>query len=99
MARASPFWLSPIGLRNSSSRNSPGCGFCFAMVAHITLRLLGETGRVMAGHSRPQDGVAVARLRPAIHVLGLPRRRKTWMPGTSPGMTWRDLYSDIRMHG
>jgi hypothetical protein len=20
------------------------------------------------------------------------KRRKTWMPGTSPGMTWRDWY-------
>src|SRR5882757_8133642 len=27
-ARANPFWLRPIGLRNSSSRISPGCGFC-----------------------------------------------------------------------
>src|SRR5437868_7394730 len=25
-ARARPFWLRPIGLRNSSSRISPGCG-------------------------------------------------------------------------
>src|SRR5262245_39725309 len=40
----------------------------------------------MAGHSRPKDGVASARLCPAIHVLLL-RRRRTWMPGTSPGMT------------
>src|SRR6185312_7111256 len=26
MARAIAFWLSPIGLRNSSARISPGCG-------------------------------------------------------------------------
>src|SRR5205085_8373582 len=26
-AHASPFWLRTIGLRNSSSRISPGCGF------------------------------------------------------------------------
>jgi hypothetical protein len=29
----------------------------------------------------------MAGLVPAIHVLGFNRRRKTWMPGTSPGMT------------
>ena len=40
---------------------------------------------VMAGHSRPKDGVASARLCPAIHVFS--GYRKTWMPGTSPGMT------------
>ena len=39
---------------------------------------------VMAGHSRPKDGVASARLCPAIHVLLV---QKTWMPGTRPGMT------------
>jgi hypothetical protein len=41
---------------------------------------------VMAGHSRPKDGVASARLCPAIHVF-LSGRTKTWMPGTRPGMT------------
>jgi hypothetical protein len=40
----------------------------------------------MAGHSRSKNGVAYARLCPAIHVLGL-LRSKTWMPGTRPGMT------------
>jgi len=41
---------------------------------------------VMAGHGRPKDGVASARLCPAIHdFLGV--APKTWMPGTSPGMT------------
>ena len=39
----------------------------------------------MAGHSRRKDGVAFARLRPAIHVF-LPDL-KTWLPGTRPGMT------------
>jgi len=29
----------------------------------------------MAGHSRPKDGVASARLRPAIHVFGRQERR------------------------
>jgi hypothetical protein len=31
---------------------------------------------VMAGHSRPKDGVASARLCPAIQVLILPKQRK-----------------------
>jgi len=39
----------------------------------------------MAEHSRSQNGVASARLCPAIHVL-FPLT-KTWMPGTRPGMT------------
>jgi hypothetical protein len=43
--------------------------------------------RVMAGHSRPKDGVAFARLCPAIHVLLSGVTIKAWMPGTSPGMT------------
>src|SRR5438105_250892 len=38
----------------------------------------------MAGHSRPEDGVASARLCPAIHVFTAAQR--TWMPGR-PGMT------------
>ena len=42
----------------------------------------------MAGHSRPKDGVASARLCPG-H-LRLDAQRKTWMPATSAGMTWRD---------
>jgi hypothetical protein len=42
---------------------------------------------VMAGHSRPKDGVASARLCPAIHVFLAAAPVKTWMPGTSPGMT------------
>jgi hypothetical protein len=41
----------------------------------------------MAGHSRPKDGVASARLCPAIHVFARQGARKTWMPGTRPGMT------------
>jgi hypothetical protein len=40
----------------------------------------------MAGHSRPKDGVASARLSPAIHVF-LIDAAKSWMPGTSLGMT------------
>src|SRR5450756_673430 len=38
---------------------------------------------VMARHSRLKDGVASARLCPAIHVFS----SKAWMPGTRPGMT------------
>jgi hypothetical protein len=36
----------------------------------------------MAGHSRPKDGVASARLCPAIHVFRLWPQGKTWMPGS-----------------
>jgi hypothetical protein len=56
---------------------------------------------VMAGHSRPKDGVlspayvpaihvfalVMAGLVPAIHVFSLWQGGKTWMPGTRPGMT------------
>jgi hypothetical protein len=38
----------------------------------------------MAGSSRTKDGVATARLCPAIHVFCA---AKTWMPDTRPGMT------------
>jgi hypothetical protein len=44
---------------------------------------------VMAGHSRPEDGVASLAYVPAIHAL-LSKGRKTWMPGTRPGMTGMD---------
>jgi hypothetical protein len=33
------------------------------------------------------DNVVMAGLVPAIHVFTLGERRKTWMPGTRPGMT------------
>jgi hypothetical protein len=39
---------------------------------------------VMAGHSRPKDGVASLAYVPAIHAL---LRRQAWMPATSAGMT------------
>jgi hypothetical protein len=39
---------------------------------------------VMAGPSRPNDGVASARLCPAIHVFARDEFVKTWMPGTRP---------------
>jgi hypothetical protein len=39
----------------------------------------------MAGHSRPKDCVASLAYVPAIHVLL--DAKKTWMPGTRPGMT------------
>jgi hypothetical protein len=51
------------------------------------MRNTGNVGVVMAGHSRLKDGVASARLRPAIHVFFRALLQKTWMPGTSPGMT------------
>src|SRR5690349_16050540 len=41
---------------------------------------------VMAGLSRPKDGVTSARLCPG-HPRLYSRRPKTWMPGTRPGMT------------
>jgi hypothetical protein len=41
----------------------------------------------MAGHSRPKDGVASLAYVPAIHVFDKREGRKTWMPGTRPGMT------------
>jgi hypothetical protein len=54
--------------------------------------LLAMTIHVMAGHSRPKDGVASARLCPAIHVLRAVIQKKTWMPGTRPGMTMSSRY-------
>ena len=41
---------------------------------------------VMAGHSRPKDGVASLAYVPAIHVF-FSTERKAWMPATSAGMT------------
>ena len=41
----------------------------------------------MAGHSRPKDGVASARLCPGHPRLFDLGSAKTWIPGTSPGMT------------
>ena len=46
-----------------------------------------KPGVVMAGLSRPKDGVASAHLRRAIHVFFRALLQKAWMPGTSPGMT------------
>jgi hypothetical protein len=42
---------------------------------------------VMAGHSRPKDGVASLAYVPAIHALLC---GEAWMPGTRPGMTTDD---------
>jgi hypothetical protein len=41
----------------------------------------------MAGLSRLKDGVAYARLCPAIHVFFAAEFLRTWMPGIKPGMT------------
>jgi hypothetical protein len=51
----------------------------------------------MAGHSRPKDGVASLAYVPAIHVfLSVVEKegRKTWMPGTRPGMTAEFVAAD-----
>src|SRR5712692_9899198 len=42
---------------------------------------------VRAGHSRPKDGVASARLSPAIHVFLAAPVFKTWMPGIADKFT------------
>jgi hypothetical protein len=42
---------------------------------------------VMAGHSRLKDGVAYARLCPAIHVFLELNAAKTWMPGIADKFT------------
>jgi hypothetical protein len=53
----------------------------------LRLAMVSVTAFVMAGHSWPKDGFASLAYVPAIHVLL--HRRKAWMPGTRPGMTWR----------
>ena len=45
---------------------------------------------VMAGHSRPKDGVLSHAYVPAIYVFDLRETAKTWMPATSAGMTFWD---------
>jgi hypothetical protein len=45
------------------------------------------THTVIAGHSRPKDGVLSHAYVPAIHVFAGCRVVKTWMPATSAGMT------------
>jgi hypothetical protein len=55
--------------------------------AQSVMRNVIKPGVVMAGHSRPKDGVASARLRPAIHVFFRALLQKVWMLGTSRGMT------------
>jgi hypothetical protein len=48
---------------------------------------MNETNTVMAGHSRLKDGVAsLAYARPSTSCFP-DAARKTWMPGTRPGMT------------
>jgi hypothetical protein len=42
---------------------------------------------VMAGHSRPKNGVASARLCPGHPRLDPQSKQKTWIPGTRPAMT------------
>ena len=50
-------------------------------------RLTPPSRCVMAGLSRSENGVASLAYVPAIHVFNFSTRRKTWMPGTRPGMT------------
>ena len=50
----------------------------------------------MAGHSRPKDGVAFARLCPGHPRLSRCLAVKTWMPATSAGMTERGARRQIR---
>src|ERR1700722_20811748 len=66
---------------------SSRCGKPAVQIAALTLRSWRDLTAVMAGHSRPKDGVASARLCPGHPRLCPPLERKTWMPGTSPGMT------------
>jgi len=49
---------------------------------------------VMAGHSRPKDGVASARLCPG-HPRLCRRESKTWMPGTRPGMKVNNCLKEL----
>jgi len=49
---------------------------------------------VMAGHSRPKNGVASLAYVPAIHVFSVASACKTWMLGTRPGMTVERLRAD-----
>jgi hypothetical protein len=52
---------------------------------------INEKWSVVKGDYRKMDGAlpkfVMAGLVPAIHVFRLSERRKTWMPGTRPGMT------------
>jgi len=75
-------------VRNRSS------GFCKSISGSARLRWRShcyfsctDSIFVMAGRSRLKDGVASARLCPAIHVFLAYFEARTWMPGTRPGMT------------
>ena len=55
---------------------------------------------VMAGHSRPKDGVLSPAYVPAIHVFACFKYpEKAWMPGMKPGMTAERQYVSIVMAG
>ena len=53
----------------------------------------------MAGHSHSKNDVASLVYVPAIHVLDADVPKKAWMPGTSPGMTRRELLRCGGTHG
>jgi hypothetical protein len=58
--------------------------------------------RLQAAHRKPAGYVGLTRvmagLMPAIHASPPPVRRKTWMPGPSPGMTREEHGRPIRHH-
>jgi hypothetical protein len=50
---------------------------------------------VMAGHSRSKNGVALLAYVPAIYVFpAYDMTGKTWIPGTSPGLTNFEIQCD-----
>jgi hypothetical protein len=61
----------------------------FYVMAGLASRVYGPNNVVMAGHSRPKDGVLSHAYVPAIHVFTRCCAMKTWMPATSAGMTWK----------
>jgi len=61
----------------------------------MTVELRFVSPLVMAGHSRPKDGVLSHAYVPAIHVFSCFHALKTWMPATSAGMTMRAVGLDL----
>jgi hypothetical protein len=55
---------------------------------HMLLEI--QTEAMLARYYQLPSWMGLSRLVPAIHVW-LPQRRKTWMPGTRPGMTRQGL--------
>jgi hypothetical protein len=59
----------------------------YPRLSFVVVFIFQASTSVMAGHSRPKDGVASLAYDPAIHVFKRNRKSKTWMPATSAGMT------------